>query len=41
MVLLLLLVTYMWHNKFPNLAEKPILTEVQAVNSKMIIDNRN
>jgi len=26
----------MWHNKIPNLAEKPILTEVQAVNSKMI-----
>jgi len=31
MVLLLMLV-----NKIPNLAEKPILTEVQAVNSKMI-----
>jgi len=26
----------MWHKKIPNLAEKPILTEVQAVNSKMI-----
>jgi len=26
----------MWHNKITNFAEKPILTENQAVNSKMI-----